>query len=105
MAESGSTSRTPDIFPPIRPSTQRRWRNPPDSSLRPSLQRATEAAKCHQFGNYLACCAMCGAAAESALLAIAIAKTSNEESVLREYRSGGGRQKVMAKIFGNTPGE
>lgn len=69
------------------------------------LQRATEAAKCHQFGNYLACCAMCGAAAESALLAIALAKTGDEESVLSEYRKGGGRQKLIAKIFGNTSGE
>jgi hypothetical protein len=32
------------------------------------LQRATEAARCHAFSLYVACCAMCGAAAESILL-------------------------------------
>ena len=37
------------------------------------LQRASEAAHCHAFGVYLACCAMCGAGAESILLAAAIA--------------------------------
>jgi len=41
------------------------------------LQRAAEAARSHEACNYLACCAMCGAAAESALLALAIAKTGS----------------------------
>src|SRR5262249_9747378 len=53
------------------------------------LQRSAEAAKCHQFGNYLACCTMCGAAAESILLAIAIGKTDDEELVLKLYRQAG----------------
>jgi hypothetical protein len=45
------------------------------------LQRAGEAAGCHAYDNHLACGAMCGAAAESALLAIANAKTDDPERV------------------------
>src|SRR6266849_537898 len=56
------------------------------------LQRAGEAAGCHDFGNYLACCAMCGAAAESALLAIASQKTGDEDSVLKTYNKRDGRR-------------
>ena len=52
-------------------------------------------------GNYLACCAMCGAAAESVLLAIAIAKTKDEGKVLDAYRQRDGRRKVMQMIFDN----
>jgi hypothetical protein len=66
------------------------------------LQRATEAAYCHAFGVYLACCAMCGAAAESILLATAIAKTGDEAKVLSSYRTAGGRQKVINSVVGQT---
>ncbi len=64
------------------------------------LQRAAEAAGCHSSGNYLACCAMCGAAAEAVLLAIAVEKTENAEMVLRKYRQHDGRRNVMRLIFG-----
>lgn len=66
------------------------------------LQRATEAAHCHAFGVYLACCAMCGAAAESILLAVAIAKAGDEAPVLAAYRTAGGRQKVINAIVGQA---
>lgn len=66
------------------------------------LQRATEAAHCHASGVYLACCAMCGAAAESILLAVAIAKVGDEASVLAAYRTAGGRQKVINTIIGKA---
>jgi hypothetical protein len=65
------------------------------------LQRAAEAASSHMSGNYLACCAMCGAAAESVLLAIGIAKTADETNVLDAYRQRDGRRKVMHIIFDN----
>lgn len=64
------------------------------------LQRAQEAASCHWSGAYLACCAMCGAAAESILLAVAIARTNDEATVLGQYRSAGGRRKVIDGIVG-----
>jgi len=66
------------------------------------LQRASEAAHCHAFGVYLACCAMCGAAAESILLAVAIAKAGGEAPVLASYRTAGGRQKVISTIVGQS---
>src|SRR5260370_24747512 len=65
------------------------------------LQRAGEAASSHLSGNYLACCAMCGAAAESVLLAIAICKTEDEAKVLDAYGQRDGRRKVMRMIFDN----
>ena len=68
-------------------------------------QRATEAATCHALGCYLASCAMCGAAAESILLAVAIAKTGDEESVLRTYLGSQGRRRTIDGIVhGTRPG-
>jgi hypothetical protein len=66
-------------------------------------QRAHEAAACHQTGNHLACCAMCGAAAESAILRSAIAKVGDEDKVLKEYLRPGGRRRVMEMVFANSP--
>jgi len=56
--------------------------------------RSQEAVSCYRAHNYLACCVMCGAASESVLLALAIAKCGNEERVLRDYKTGGGRGKI-----------
>jgi hypothetical protein len=64
------------------------------------LQRALEASRCYQTGNYLACCAMAGAAVESVLLAVAVAKMGDEEKVLKEYRSSGGRKKITDRVTG-----
>jgi hypothetical protein len=66
-------------------------------------QRAREAASCHQSGNHLACCAMCGAAAESAILRAAIAKVGDEDAILEEYVKPTGRRRVMDIIFGTAP--
>lgn len=66
------------------------------------LQRATEAARCHAFGLYVACCAMCGAAAESILLAVAIAKSGNETATLATYRTASGRRRVIDNIVGQA---
>ncbi len=64
------------------------------------LQRANEAAGCYRALNYLACCAMCGAACESILLALAIQRTGDEAAVLKEYRSAGGRKKILNMLSG-----
>jgi hypothetical protein len=66
-------------------------------------QRAREAAACHEAGNYLAGCAMCGAAAESALLSVAVAKVGDESKVLREYSQSNGRSAVLRLVFGRSP--
>jgi hypothetical protein len=55
-------------------------------------QRAAEAVRCYRTTNYLAACVMAGAAAESILLAVAIAKSDgNETKVLATSKSQGGR--------------
>ena len=64
------------------------------------FQRAREAANCHFATTYLACCAMCGAAAESILLALAIAKDGDNDKVIATYRSASGRRKVENMIVG-----
>jgi hypothetical protein len=62
------------------------------------LQRSREAIGCWRTGHYLACCVMCGAAAESILLAVAIAKLGDEDQVLAIYRSAQGRKKLTDAI-------
>jgi hypothetical protein len=67
-------------------------------------ERSQEAVRCYGAHAYLACCAMCGAAAESILLATAIAK-SDEATVLAAYQSSGGRRKVENMIVGKATKE
>ena len=64
-------------------------------------ERAQEAIRCYGAHAYLACCAMCGAAAESILLATAIAK-SDEATVLGQYNSANGRRKVENLLLGQA---
>jgi hypothetical protein len=66
------------------------------------LQRASEAVRCHAFGAYIGCCAMCGAAAESILLAVAIAKSGDEGATLTTYKAAGGRRKVVESVVGQA---
>lgn len=66
-------------------------------------QRSQEALKCRDGEAWLACCAMAGASAEAILLAIANAKTKDEERIRREYFSSGGRKKVTDIITGKLP--
>jgi len=62
-------------------------------------QRAMEAAACYHSQTFLSCCAMCGAAAESLFLAVAIAKMHDEDMVLRKYRGAHGRKEVLKIIL------
>jgi len=66
-----------------------------------SQERSQEAIRCYGAHAYLACCTMCGAAAEAILLATAIAK-SDEATVLAEYNTAGGRRKVENIILGQA---
>jgi hypothetical protein len=61
-------------------------------------QRAKEAIRCHRTMNYLAACVMAGAAAESILLAVAIAKEGDEAKVLKNYATMGGRARTTKSI-------
>jgi hypothetical protein len=58
-------------------------------------QRAAEAVTSWRTGNYLSTCTMAGAAAESILLATAIAKLNDEAAVLNQYRTASGRARVI----------
>ena len=63
-------------------------------------ERGQEAVRCYGAHAYLACCAMSGAAAESILLATAVAKQGDEDVVLSQYRTANGRRKVENIIVG-----
>lgn len=66
-------------------------------------QRSQEAIKCRNSEAWLACCAMVGAAAEAILLAVAIAKTEDEDDIHRKYNAAGGRQQVINVVVGQLP--
>jgi len=61
-------------------------------------QRAAEAVSDWWSGNYLSACTMAGAAAESILLATAVAKSTDEAKVLSEYRRSSGRRQVIKLV-------
>lgn len=63
--------------------------------------RSQEAVRCYGAHAYLACCAMCGGACESIILATAIEK-ENEDKVLKQYVSANGRTKVENMIIGKA---
>lgn len=63
-------------------------------------ERAQEAIRCYGANVYLACCAMCGAAAESVLLAVATAREGDADKVEKLYLGSGGRRRVEQLIVG-----
>ena len=65
------------------------------------FERAQEAVRCYGAHAYLACCILCGAAAESILLAVAIEK-KDEESVLKLYNAANGRSRVEKLLLGQA---
>jgi hypothetical protein len=67
------------------------------------VQRSQEAIRCREAGAWLASCVMCGAAAESILLALAIAKSRDEEATIRECKGGSGRKKTIDALVGQKP--
>lgn len=64
--------------------------------------RAQEAVRCYGAHAYLACCAMCGASAESMLLTAAIAKRG-EERTLKTYASAYGRSRIQRDLLAHVP--
>lgn len=67
-------------------------------------ERAQQAIRCYNAHAYLAACVMCGAAAESILLQLAIAKKGDEEAVLKLYKQANGRKKIEDLIIGQQKG-
>jgi hypothetical protein len=66
-------------------------------------ERSQEAIRCYGTNAYLGCCAMCGAAAESILLAVAIAKEGNQEKIEKAYLASGGRGRIEKLVLGSQP--
>ena len=66
-------------------------------------ERSQEAIRCYGASAYLGCCAMCGAAAESILLGVAIVEDGDQEKIEKLYSSGDGRREVENLILGCQP--
>jgi hypothetical protein len=89
-------------FVPTEPERFAQMLEPYRQRFGPSFQeRAQEAIRCYSAHPYLACCTMCGAAAESILLAAAIAK-ADEDSVLSQYNTPGGRRRIENIVLGKV---
>ena len=92
-----------DIFVPTEPERFAELLKPFSVRFGVGFQeRSQEAIRCYGAHAYLACCAMCGAAAESILLAVAIAKTKDEKLVLGKYASSKGRTRVENIVVGQV---
>jgi len=92
-----------DDFVPTEPGRFAEMVEPFKEVFGPSFhQRAQEAIRCYSAHAYLACCAMCGAAAESILLSVAIKKTDNEKEVLQMYSQRRGRRSVENIVIGKA---
>jgi hypothetical protein len=66
-------------------------------------ERAQEAVRCHEAHAYLACCAMCGAAAEAILLALAIERSGDAEGSIQKYLGSSGRGRTEADVLRGHP--
>lgn len=64
-------------------------------------ERAQEAVRCYGAHAHLACCVMCGAAAESILLTVAFKKLGSEEKALSIYNAATGRSRLVTSILGS----
>jgi hypothetical protein len=91
-----------DDFVPTEPGRFAQMLSPHRDRFGPAFyERAQEAVRCYGAHAYLACCAMCGAAAESILLATAIARFG-QESVLSTYNSAQGRGRIEGQLLGKA---
>jgi len=92
-----------DDFVPTEPQRFAQMLKPHSARFGPSFQeRAQEAVRCYGAHTYLACCTMCGAAAEAILLAAAVAKLG-EEKTLAEYAGARGRSRVQTSLLAHVP--
>jgi hypothetical protein len=92
-----------DLYVPTEPERFAEMMEPLSRRFGPGFhERSQEAVRAYGAHAYLACCVMCGAAAESVLLATAIAKKQDEESVLRMYRTANGRRQVENLVIGKA---
>src|SRR5262249_47936678 len=67
------------------------------------IERSQEAVRAYDGNAYLACCAMCGAAAESLILRLAVDKARDASTVVKEYASSGGRGRIERELLRGQP--
>jgi len=102
FGETWAAESDQDDFVPTEPQRFGQMIKPYSKCFGPAFQeRAQEAVRCYGAHAYLACCSMCGAAAESILLAAAI-KKRNEESTLKKYATAGGRSRVQKDLVAHV---
>jgi hypothetical protein len=66
-------------------------------------QRAQDAVRCHSARAYLACCAMCGAGAESIFLALENKRNGDPKEIEKLYVTKNGRSKIEGLLVGQQP--
>jgi hypothetical protein len=92
-----------DVFVPTEPGRFAEMMNPFRVRFGVGFfERSQEAIRCYEAHAYLACCAMCGASAESILLATAISKNKNENDVLKTYTTANGRKRIENMVIGQA---
>ena len=91
-----------NIFVPTEPERFAQLLEPYRERFGPGFhERAQQAMRCYDAHAYLACCAMCGAAAESVLLATACEKIGVEKAT-KLYLSGSGRSRLDKLLLGQV---
>lgn len=102
FGESWVAESDKDDFVPTEPQRFAQMLQPYRERFGPGFyERAQEAVRCYGAHAYLACCALCGAAAESVLLAAAIAHR-DEESVIKAYASAQGRSRIQQTLLAHV---
>jgi hypothetical protein len=92
-----------DTFIPTEPERFARLLEPYRPRFGPGFhQRAQEAIRCYGAHAYLACCAMCGAAAESIFLAAAVARSGDPDATLTAYLTANGRSRLENSLIGQA---
>jgi len=92
-----------DNYVPTEPSRFSEILKPYKDRFGPQFfERSQEAIRCYGAHAYLACCVMCGAAAESILLATAIKKANDEDKILKMYNTAQGRSRVEKYLLGSV---
>lgn len=92
-----------DDYVPTEPGRFAEMLKPYKDRLGPQFyERSQEAIRCYGAHAYLACCVMCGAAAESILLAAAIEKSQDEDKILSMYNTSQGRSRLEKYLLGSV---
>lgn len=91
---------TADDYVPTEPQRFAKILEPSRARFGPIFhERAQEAVRCYMAHAYLACCAMCGAAAETVLLTAAVAKFGEDEA---STLYSAGRSRLQTRLLGQA---